>query len=278
MSLLSTSSIPVCQQALLQAPLFERRRALVEKIPNFWPLVLEQAPPDIDQFIQPSDSTICASFLKRIDVTRFEVPPAAPTGSKGDPRSVAIKFEFEENEWFEDTVLEKKFWYRRALDGWTGLVSEPIKIRWKKGKDLTQGLTDAAYAAWKAEQGASATSNGRKDTKRLPEQEAVIQKMEKVSEGSMSFFSWFGYRGRHITAEESTAANAKEKERREKAKQGEKEAPEAEEEDALKEEAIETEMRMEIFPPGEDLAMAISEDLFPGALKYFSKYQVSELL
>lgn len=111
-------------------------------------------------------------------------------------------------------------------------------------------------------------------SKRLPEQEVVIKKMEKVSEGSLSFFSWFGFRGRHVTAEQSAAATAKEQDRRERAKKGDKSAAQDAPAEPSSQEAEdeETEMRMEIFPPGEDLAMAISEDLFPGALKYFSRF------
>jgi hypothetical protein len=31
-------------------------------------------------------------------------------------------------------------------------------------------------------------------------------------------------------------------------------------------------MSLEIFPDGDDLAVAITEDLWPGAIKYFSEY------
>ena len=34
-------------QARLNAPLFARRAALARRIPHFWTLVLEQAPPDL---------------------------------------------------------------------------------------------------------------------------------------------------------------------------------------------------------------------------------------
>ncbi|KAI9818254.1 MAG: hypothetical protein M1832_004470 [Thelocarpon impressellum] len=263
------------KQALLQAPLYEKRRALVSKIPNFWPLVLEQAPPDIDTFIQPTDSAILATSLTGLDVTHFEIPPAV-AGAGGDPRSVAIRLEFGPNEWFEDRALEKRFWFRRASDGWTGLVSDPVKISWKKGKDLSQGLTDAAVAAWEAEKAALPEGNGVQSKEKgtrtlLPEQEAVINKMETVTEGSLSFFSWFAFRGRHVTAEESEAATRAERERRDDAKMGIK-APAKDEETADQEEG-DLDADMEVFPAGEELAVGISDDLFPGALKYFSQAQ-----
>ena len=180
-------------------------------------------------------------------------------------------------------MLEKKFWFRRTDDGWSGLVSDPVLIHWKKGKDLTHGLTDAAYRAWEAEQKSSAATNGSQTgakgkgpAKRLPEQKVVIKKMEKVSEGSLSFFTWFGFRGRHITAEESAAATTKEEERRARIAKGE--TLPAEEEEPRCEAAAETERLMEVFPAGEDLAMAISEDLFPGALKYFSMFHYTQVI
>ncbi|KAI9676021.1 MAG: hypothetical protein M1817_000764 [Caeruleum heppii] len=275
------------KQTLLQAPLYAKRAQLVATIPTFWPLVLEQCPPDIDQFIQPSDSAVLFSSLKTIDVQRFEVPPYSDgEGDAGNPRSVLIRFEFNENEWFDDTVLEKRFWWRRATDGRTGLVSEPVKIRWKKGKDLTQGLTDLAVAAFEAEKRAEVETNGAgKDAKgkgkgkpkRLPEVEAVAKKMETCTEGSLSFFAFFGFRGHHISAAESELATKEEQERRAQGKkegggEGKKpegDGPEVEEEDDDDVDEYDT----EIFPTGEDLSIALSEDLFPGALKYFTQAQ-----
>ena len=42
-------------------------------------------------------------------------------------------------------MLEKKVWHRRGSDGWTGLVSEPVPIRWNQGTHLTGGLLDMVY-------------------------------------------------------------------------------------------------------------------------------------
>lgn len=276
----------VRQQTKLQAPLFARRAELISRIPHFWALVLEQAPPEIDQFIQPSDSQVLASHLVSIDVQRFEIAPAAAPGAdEGNPRSVLIRFQFSPNDWFEDEVLEKQFWFRHSLTGWSGLVSEPVRIRWKGGKDLTEGLTEAAFVAWEAEQrasnGSSSLSVGQKSSsKRLPEQEALCKMMETSTEGSLSFFTWFGYRGRHVTAEESAQAVAAEKKKRETYKAGD--ANDGQEEKATREEKPDgdednddddddAQMAMEVFPAGEDLAIAVSEDLFPAAVKYFSE-------
>ena len=284
--------------------------------------MIEQAPLEIDQFIQPSDSAVLASCLRSIDVVRFEVPPAAASakdgGQSGSPRSVSIKFTFAPNDWFHDEVLEKTFWFRRrAVDGWTGLVSVPVRIRWKgKGEDLTEGLTDVAYAAWEAEQklkiamtttttGAdddhnkssiNATSrNGKKQKEQkthtrgtLPEYLELEKKLEESTEGSLSFFAWFGFRGRDVSAEESITAMKVERERREKIRRGEQivvspskgvePQKETDDGDADVDTSVDDhddgdeddELSREIFPGGEDLAIAISEDLFPNAMKYFS--------
>ena len=119
-----------------------------------------------------------------------------------------------------------------------------------------------------------------------------------MTPGSISFFAWFGFRGRDVSAEESAEATKAEEERREKWKNegvvvekpsGEKKEEEMEEtkEDDDEEDGSDDEedgsddedddahpeLKREIFPAGEDLAVSLSEDLFPGAIKYFSEYR-----
>ncbi|KAI9803786.1 MAG: hypothetical protein M1825_001666 [Sarcosagium campestre] len=271
-------------QIAKQIPLYKKRQELISKIDNFWPLVLEQAPTEIDQYIQPSDSELFSTALKSIDVSRFELE-GADGSSTGNPRSVAIKFGFSSNDWLEDETLEKKFWFRRASDGWTGLVSEPVKIHWKKGKDLTGGLTDAVYAAWEAEKEASQAANGTKTGGELPAQKALLEKMESSFESSQSFFTWFGYRGRRVSAEESLAATKAEKERRERASSSSKgeattadKQNEHDDDDEDAEAKFEEELKYEIFPDGEEVAVTISDDLFPAALKYFTQAQEDDAI
>ncbi|CRK43493.1 hypothetical protein BN1723_019208, partial [Verticillium longisporum] len=86
------------KQYELTRPLYEKRQAIISKIPNFWPLVLEQAPPDIDEYIQPQDSALLLAALKNVSVSRFDIE----NGAQGDPRSVSIKLEFGDNDFFED--------------------------------------------------------------------------------------------------------------------------------------------------------------------------------
>ncbi|KAL2167153.1 hypothetical protein VTG60DRAFT_1643 [Thermothelomyces hinnuleus] len=263
------------QQYALSKPLYARRAELVAKIPNFWPLVLEQAPMDIDEYIQPSDSAILLSSLKRLSVSRFELDEDE---KNGDPRSIAIRFEFAENEHFEDTVLEKKFWWRQSKDGYAGLVSEPVPIKWKPGKDLTEGLLDLAKAVY--DEQVAQPKQDKKDKKaKVPlteKQKALKEKMDQTGMGGVSFFAWFGYIGEYISAEESRQAIEEEREERRKRKAGEpvpKKDDEDEEMEDDDDDDDELEEDLDIFPTGDAVAMAIADDLWPGALKYFIQAQ-----
>lgn len=265
--------IPVArQQAVLMKPLYKKREKTVAEIPNFWPLVFEQAPQDVDTYIQPSDSAVLSTALKSISVSRFEVED----GGKGDPRSIALRFEFSENEYFENKVLEKKFWYRHSKDGeFQGLVSEPVSIKWKAGKDLTEGLMDMASTVYEQEKKAK-TSGPTKVKDFTPEQKALQKKIQGMGMGGVSFFAFFGFRGYPVSEEESRAAIEKEKEERRQRAEGkdtkkdedEDEAPELVDVNGNDDEDDEI---LEIFPDGEELAVAIAEDLWPNALKFFGK-------
>lgn len=238
-------------------------------------------------------------------------------------------------------MLEKRFWYRRSKEGWSGLVSEPVRIHWRRGKDLTGGLGELVWRMWEAEQtqsqqqslqaqtsssiqsqddhrkveqeekdkqpeasrrptppsassSATNTSVASNGVAMTPEQKALKRKIEQTGMGGLSFFAWFGFIGRWVSAEESAAATAREVARRERlrrrkalAQRGKSEDEEEESEDEDEEEeegeegAIggqgqrqgekERDMSLEIFPDGDDLAVAITEDLWPGAIKYFGK-------
>jgi len=244
--------------AELQEPLFKKRAEIIAKIPHFWTLVFESAPPEIDSFIQPSDAKLFAECLETIEVSRFEL-----NDPKGHPRSVSIKFGFGENEYFEDKVLEKKFWHRHSLDGWEGLVSEPVKIHWKKGKDLTGGLTDAAHKLFEARKKAG------KDTKHsdLPEYKALASRIEDSEETSQSFFTWFGFVSswKWISAEESEKAVKQEAEREEKRKRGE------DVEEPVEDDDEDDHQETEVFPAGDEFATIFAEDMWPSAIKYYRR-------
>ena len=261
----------VRKQYVQGAPLFAKRRGLVSQIPNFWPLVFEAAPPEIDAYIQPSDSEVFAKCLTGLEVSRFEVPlgpeKIGQSDGQGDPRSLLIRFEFAENEWFEDSVLEKKLWFRRSEDGWTGLVSEPVKIHWKEGKDMTHGLMDGALNLWEARQKA-----GDMLKRDLPEFDALARTVENWSGANTSFFTWFAFisNRRWVSAEESAEAVRKERERRDKVRNGETEAKPTElpSEDTMQQ-------QVEVHDDGEGIANVLAEDLWSGAIRYFSESRAS---
>jgi hypothetical protein len=261
---LASSYHTVRKAEALHAPLYKKRAEFAAKIPHFWPLVFEQAPPEIDNFIQPSDSNVFAECLDTFEVSRFELDEP-----KGSPRSFSLKFGFKENEYFEDKILEKKFWFRRSQD-WAGLVSEPVLIHWKKGKDLTGGLTDAAYKMGEARKklalDTSDMASRKKETK-LPEYRELAEKIETALESSISFFGLFSFVSgyRWVSAEESEKVEKEDKEKLEKIKRGEKV-----EDDDDEEEDPQDYQEIEVFPGGDEVATIIAEDMWPNAIKYYS--------
>ncbi|KAG6096508.1 hypothetical protein E4U30_001469 [Claviceps sp. LM220 group G6] len=231
--------------------LYVKREKIISEIPNFWPRVFEHAPPEIDEYIQPTDAEVIVAALKNLTVERFELP-------NGHPRSFSLKFEFSENEYFENSVLEKKFWWRCAKDGQESYVSEPVEIKWKPGKDLTGGLLDLAKKVYEEEK------VGKSDLK-SPAKEALANKLDDTNIETISFFNMFGYRGRYISAEESAAAFKELEEKRKAHKEGKAVDEETEDDDD------DDEDEFEIFPNADDLALAIADDLYPDAIHYFQE-------
>ncbi len=143
------------------------------RISNFWTTVFDHD--IIAQYVQPCDFPLLLVSLKSLSVSRFELDMDE---TNGDPRSFAIRFEFAKNAYFEDTVLEKRFWWCQSL----GFVSEHVEISWKDGKDLTEGLLALAKAG---------------------NQKALKNKINEIGVSNVSFFAWFGYTGEDVSAEES---------------------------------------------------------------------------
>ncbi|PGH02858.1 hypothetical protein AJ79_07514 [Helicocarpus griseus UAMH5409] len=303
------SSIPLLR------PLYTRRSALItSKLAqsDFWPRVFAAAPEEIDNYILPSDAEIIGRLLKNLTVERFSVNEK---GDAGEPRNLRFIFEFdtasEDNEWIEgDGKLVKEFYWRKSVwksekSGkrrvWEGLVSEPVRINWKKPEaDPTKGLLgvacDLADAEKKVAKNGKVTAEQRLE---LPEYEKLVKEVAKVeaeaalhaecegedhdhdhdhddSPAGMSFFAWFGYRGRDISAEESEAAVKDDDEYFGKIARGEKvegdDEKEGEDDDDDEDYEDDDEdglMDAEVFPDGDDLAIALSEDLWENALKYY---------
>lgn len=283
-------SVPLLQ------PLFKKRAEIIntpEVQGDFWIRVFSCAPGDIEDYILPTDAGVLGACLKNMTVERFEVDEQG----NGEPRSLRFIFEFDQCEEspFEDTKLVKDFYWRmqsiKTSKGkrrtWEGLVSEPVRINWKKDRDLTKGLLDAVCDLFDAEK-----KNGG-DRKQLKEYEALLKKitdveaeaekkqedegeddedMEDYSPAGVSFFSFFGYRGRDVSAEQSKEATKEDDERFAKIVKGEpvdddEENDEDDDEDDM--DLIDDLEDVEIFEDGEELAIALAEDLWPDAMKYY---------
>ncbi|KAI6248767.1 putative nucleosome assembly protein [Erysiphe necator] len=257
------------QEITLSSPIYARRNALISKIPNFWPLVFEQAPPEIDQHIQMTDGALLLGALTSLSVTRFE--------PEVDPRSVLIRFEFSENKYFENKVLEKKFWWRTARNrSWCGLVSEAVGIKWKSPEvDLTEGLLDLVLAAESSVATKPPSDESARKDKSTPiltdAQKKLQQCIQDKGINGLSFFAWFGFVGNRISAKESAEAEAS---RRNKSAVQSTGA----DEDINEGFDDDDDDDLEIFPDGGELAMAISEDLWPDAIKYFTQAQEQDTI
>ncbi|KAI1429215.1 hypothetical protein F5Y12DRAFT_545348 [Xylaria sp. FL1777] len=272
------------KQYLMSRDIFAARQKTIAKIPSFWAVTFDNAATELEAAVTPSDLEVFSAALTSVEVTRPEIPASAKPSDLGldkfgEPRSLQFTFRFGDNEWFSDKELTKTFYFRYGKDGSAGLVSEPIKIHWKSPeKDLTQGLSDAALAFWDAQRAdASQKLDGvlandarhARDAaaKKIPEYQTLAKKLESNVEGALSFFNFFSYRGRWISAAEHVEAKAELLAKR-KAAQAGQEMDEDEDEDDEDDEDF-TEEAVETFPAGHEVAVTIAEDIFPNAIDYF---------
>lgn len=229
-----------------QRPLFEKRNVITSLIPGFWPHVLEDASSTLgfDEHITPEDAEALTS-LTEINVSR-------PSVEKGDPRDVEISFKFTESEYMPAQTVAKLFTYQPSqLPGLTGLVSTPIAITWKAGKDLTFGVNQAAVEAFE-ERKTKAANKGKTSTKLGPKEEKLYKLLTK---NSQSFFTWFSFSGLHHELGET-----------------EEEDEEEDDDEELPSGPIEP------FPYGDELAVQFAEDVYPSAVKYFSMLSIITVL
>lgn len=269
------------KQYLMTKDILAARQSTINKIPAFWAVVFEHASSELEAAITGNDLDVFTKALKGIEVDRPEIPASAHVSQVGlanfgEPRSVTIRFHFSENDVIADSVLEKSFFYRYGKDGSAGLVSEPVRVNWKAGKDLTEGLTEAAYAFWAAQKQNPSqqldgvlTGDARKardaQAREMPEYKALKERLENASTGAISFFNFFSYRGRWTSAAESVEAKAELAAKRQAALSGN--ASDDDDEDDEDEEFPEEDV--ETFPAGHEVAVAIAEDIFPSAIDYF---------
>ncbi|KAI1122166.1 hypothetical protein F5Y10DRAFT_254629 [Nemania abortiva] len=272
------------KQYLMSRDIFAARQKTIAKIPSFWAVTFDNAASELEAAVTAADLQVFSAALTSVEVTRPEIPASAKPSDVGldkfgEPRSLQFTFRFGPNDWFSDSELTKTFYFRYGKDGSAGLVSEPIKIHWKSpDKDLTQGLSDAALAFWNAQKAdASQQLDGvlandarhARDAaaKKIPEYDVLAKKLENNVEGAMSFFNFFSYRGRWISAAEHVEAKAELLAKR-KAAQAGNEMDEDDDDDEDDDEDF-TEEAVETFPAGHEVAVTIAEDIFPNAIDYF---------
>ncbi|KAL8953819.1 MAG: hypothetical protein Q9222_000328 [Ikaeria aurantiellina] len=236
-------------------PKLLERAAAIKAVPDFWSTVIDEAPTEIDQRIQPRDVP-ALSCLISLDVERFEILD----GEHGEPRSIKLSFTFKRNQWFHDETIEKRFYWRTSGNGWSGLVSDPVKIHWKD-RDLTDGLLELAGNLWEKQEELKQTNGQDSDEIRATaEYMTLVEKVQRTPQDAISFFGLFGYRGLHISARQSLDAI-----------QRQQHSAEGSEHWRDMEEELPPLPDTEIYPHGGDVAIAVSEDLYPGAIQYFSK-------
>ncbi|KAL8711753.1 MAG: hypothetical protein Q9220_003924 [cf. Caloplaca sp. 1 TL-2023] len=234
-------------------PKLLERATAIQAIPGFWSTVIDEAPVEIDQRIQPRDVP-ALSCLVRLDAERFEILDA----EHGEPRSIKLSFTFKPNVWFHDESIEKRFYWRTSDNGSSGLVSDPVKIHWRD-HDLTEGLLEVAANLWEKEKELKANGQTSEDMKATAEYKTLVEKIQRTPQDAISFFGLFGYRGHHISAQKSFDATKTQQNLTKGAEQGR----EAEEESSPLPDT-------EIYPHGGEVAVAVCEDLYPGATQYFT--------
>jgi hypothetical protein len=235
-------------------PLYSKRKDLLLKIPDFWPTVFGSGPEELQQFLSPDDLAIIA-HLKSFAVERYQIE----SETTGEPRSLRFTFDFGPNEFFQDSRLVKTFEYRPREDGPGSLISTPIAIRWKnKKKDVTQGLLDVAVELYNAEEALRLKSGNQfvdvVDREALWQHEKLLEKMAKIESANgspPSFFNWFGFRGAVDlpTTKKADDANGAD--------------------DVEEDEDVDEMLEVEIFPAGEEVAIAIAEELWSDAMDHF---------
>lgn len=99
----------------------------------------------------------------------------------------------------------------------------------------------------------------RDDIRATDEFKTLVEKVERTPQDAISIFALFGFRGHNISAKESEDAMERKKHMIDGVEQWDE---------------LDTESPplpdTEIYPHGEEVVVAFSEDLYPGATQYFS--------
>jgi len=113
----------------LRWPYFQKRAALIEKIPNFWVWTFLNHP-QISALLDEDDEELFQNYLTKCEVQDFE------DGKTG----YTISFHFKTNPFFENDVISKSF----QISDTGEPSSTSTAIKWKEGMDLTKRHQEAA--------------------------------------------------------------------------------------------------------------------------------------
>lgn len=107
-----------------------------------------------------------------------------------------------------------------------------------------------------------------------PEYTTLKKKLETANGMNTSFFTWFGFVSgvRYVTAEESAKADEEFAAKKAERSAG-KAAVEQETQDEEDEEYPDDDTEVEVHESGENIAIALADDLWPGAIRYFTEAQ-----
>ncbi|XP_040156357.1 protein SET [Anopheles arabiensis] len=109
----------------LRKPYYRKRNEFIKRIPSFWMTAIMNHP-QISGILEEEEED-CLQFLEKLEVEEFE-----------DIKSgYRILFHFEENPFFENTVLTKEF--KLGSNG-ESPSSTSTAIKWKPDHDLTKVL------------------------------------------------------------------------------------------------------------------------------------------
>lgn len=253
----------VRQKEFSSRELYAKRTALISTIPNFWSEILTSGavPAVFGATLTPLDAVILR-YVTSINVERYQIK----SDTEGEPRSLRFTFEFATNRFFSDAKVVKDFEYRTDDNGPGGYVSKPVNFKWtkeakKQGMNKLLDLAEELYQAEQAYVSGVIEQNEREGLWQYEKLRGELEKQEneESSEDSRSFLEWFGYRGAvNSLAKPSKPTNGN---ANGDSKDDEDDEEEEEEDDGM--------LDVDIFPAGEDVAVAIAEDLWPNAMDYF---------
>lgn len=120
----------------LRKPHFEKRNAVIERIPNFWVTAFVNHP-QISAILD-EDEEECLQFMTKVEVEEFE---DIKSGYK-------ICFHFKENPYFSNKVLSKEFHLGTSAEDEIGdPTSKSTEVSWSEGKDLVAKANEAQKAS-----------------------------------------------------------------------------------------------------------------------------------